>query len=61
MASRRGRRTKSAVSRSSIGLARSLVTAISNICPMMELIGPMTGLLLAGSWSRITARRSAIS
>ena len=58
--SKRGRTTKSAISRTSIGLAASDVSANMRICPMIELIGPICGVTLTGSCARIRARRSAI-
>ena len=51
---------KSATSRNSIGVARSLVSAIIRIWPMIELIGPMCGETFGGSWSRTRLSRSVI-
>ena len=48
MLSSRGRIVKSAASRNSIGVARSLVTATIMICPMIEQIGPIIGVTFGG-------------
>ena len=48
-ASKRGRSTKSAVSRSTIGSASSPASATNIISPMIEEIGPMLGRMSAGS------------
>ena len=58
MVSRRGRITQSTTSRTSMGLASSLATAISMISPMIEVIGAICGLTLRGSCSRTTLSRS---
>ncbi len=60
MVKRRGRMTKSAISRTSIGSAVSAVTANMRIWPMMELIGPICGVTFAGSCSLTRPRRSEI-
>jgi hypothetical protein len=57
----RGRIVKSASSRSSIGVARSLVTANIRTWPMIELIGPMWGCTFGGSCARTWASLSATS
>ena len=59
-ASRRGRSTQSAYSRTASGLARagSMGSAISSTSPMIEAIGPSCGTTPAGRRSRTAARRS---
>ena len=47
--------------RRTLGEAVSLVTAISMISPMMEVIGPIWGVVPRGSCSRTSARRSETS
>jgi hypothetical protein len=52
---------KSAASRSSIGEARSLVSAIMTICPISELIGPSIGWVFGGKLPRARFNRSLTS
>ena len=49
---------QSTTSRTSIGVAASLATAMSMISPMMEVIGAICGLTLRGNCSRTTLSRS---
>ena len=53
--------TKSAISRTSMSDAVSLTTAISMISPMIEVTGPICGLVARGSRSRASAKRSETS
>ena len=43
-----------------MGVASVLVTATNRIWPMIELIGPICGIVFGGSCSRISERRSPI-
>ena len=45
------RMVKSARVRKSAGLVVSLLTPINIICPITELIGPITGVIPLGSWT----------
>src|SRR5574337_519645 len=61
MVSRRGRSTQSAYSRTCIGLtlSGSAGRAMRRISPMIEEIGPICGMMPAGSCSRTRFRRHA--
>ena len=60
MASRRGRSTQSAYSRTAIGVVRSVAMGMATIMisPMTELTGPMLGSTPAGRPSSMEDRRS---
>jgi len=60
IASRRGRSTQSAYSRTAMGVVRctSMGIATCMISPMMELMGPMRGVTPAGNPSSMDDRRS---
>ena len=56
--SRRGRKVKSAVSRTCIGVAVFEVTATSRMPPMIEETGPICGTTFGGSSERASASLS---